>query len=546
MGWIFRRLPTADLLRAVSVLGEGAAALRRGRLVEVNPALSAITAYSRAELLALPSLLLLAPPEERETLAARMARRDSAAAANERFETHLLTRDGRRLAVEMAIWSPSRDHRRQLVLVRDISARRRAATRAVIQSAVPRVLSDAASFDAAAARLLELVGRSLGMSGGEVWVLVGTSGQTMTRRATWWDPDFDAGELGPARRDLSHSARGLPDRVWAAAAPVIVADLSRDPGVLDPGVARPAGLAGAIGFPIPIDDRVIGVIGFFSSGRLSVDPGVVEAMGDIGRQIGHFLQRRSTELSLEETVVHLTEVAASNSLTGLRNRREFDRLLATVPRQRFAVFAIDVDNLKHVNDHFGHEAGDTMLRGVGRALATCVRGWDVVARVGGDEFAALMVDVDPAQAAIAAERMRATVSGTSLFRGTPRISVGWAVGTAGTDPREVARLADAHLYEAKRGGRDRISGGAFVGRGGVDTGPEWAVRSGWPPEPGRPGAVDGSRALANPASDEGGPATETGNGSANGAAAPGPPAGDPRLGEMPVRGRRYPAHPARP
>ena len=181
----------------------------------------------------------------------------------------------------------------------------------------------------------------------------------------------------------------------------------------------------------------------------------------------------------------------------MRNRREFDRLLATVPRQRFAVFAIDVDNLKHVNDHFGHEAGDTMLRGVGRALATCVRGWDVVARVGGDEFAALMVDVDPAQAAIAAERMRATVSGTSLFRGTPRISVGWAVGTAGTDPREVARLADAHLYEAKRGGRDRVSGGSLrrPGRGGRRAGVGGAL--GMASGAGRPGAVDGSRALAN-------------------------------------------------
>ncbi len=534
MRWSFRRLPAADLLRAVSVLGEGAASLRRGRIVEVNPALTAITAYSRGELLALPSLLVLAPPEEREHLAARLAGRDGAGSGDERFETELLTRDGRRLAVEMAIWSPSGDHRRQLLLVRDISARRRAATRAVIQSAVPRVLSGAASFDVAATRLLELVGRSLGMCGGEVWVLVGTHGQTMTRRATWWEPDFDPGELAPARRELRHDKPGLPDRVWSAAAPVIVADLTGDPGVLDPGVARPAGLAGAIGFPILSDDRVIGVIDFFAPGRLAVEPGVVEAMGDIGRQIGHFLERRRTELTLEETVVHLAEVAASDPLTGLRNRREFDRLLATLPRQRFAVFAIDVDSLKDVNDHFGHEAGDVMLRAVGRSLAACVRAWDVVARVGGDEFGALMVDVDPDQAALAAERMRATVSRIELSRGTSRISVGWAVGTAGADPLEVARLADAHLYEAKRGGRDRVSGGAFVGRGGVDASPEWVVRSGWPPQPGDPAPAVGSGALAGPAAHPGVPEAAD------------PEAGDPQAGEMPVRGRRSPAHPTRP
>ena len=155
-----------------------------------------------------------------------------------------------------------------------------------------------------------------------------------------------------------------------------------------------------------------------------------------------------------------------------------------------------MDNLKQINDQYGHEAGDVMLRSVGRALAACVRGWDVVARIGGDEFGALMVDLDPAGADLAAERMRRTVQAMTVSRGQPRISVGWAVGTAGSDPREVARLADAHLYEAKRAGRDRVSGGTFDGRAGLAAGSDWEVRSRWPSET---GAAPGAAGSADPA-----------------------------------------------
>jgi diguanylate cyclase (GGDEF)-like protein/PAS domain S-box-containing protein len=525
MGRDFRRLPNAALLSAVSDLGEGMVALRRGRPVDVNPAFTALTGHSRGELLGLPSLLQLTPPEERATVAAQLGRRDSVAPGGQRFASHLLTRDGRRVAVEMAVWTPPGHRHAQVVMVRDITAQQRAARRQALQAKVPRVLGEAETFDAAASRLLQVIGDSLGMRGGEIWLSVGPEGMAMDRRATWWEPEFDDGEPAPVRRVLSHTAGGLPERVWSAAAPVLLPDLAGDRAVLDPAVPRPAGLAAAAGFPIFIDDRVVGVLDFFSSGMLAVDPAVVEVMGDVGRQIGRFLERRHTAMTLEQTVARLTEVAASDALTGLRNRREFDRLLATVARQRFAIFAIDVDNLKQINDQYGHEAGDVMLRSVGRALAACVRGWDVVARIGGDEFGALMVDLDPAGADLAAERMRRTVQAMTVLRGQPRISVGWAVGTAGRDPREVARLADAHLYEAKRAGRDRVSGGTFDGRGGLAAGSDGEVRSRWPSEM---GAAPGAAGSANPG--------------------PPPPHDWHRAvpGELRIQGRRSSVHPTLP
>ena len=99
-------------------------------------------------------------------------------------------------------------------------------------------------------------------------------------------------------------------------------------------------------------------------------------------------------------------LASTDALTGLKNRREFDRALRTIPRLPFAVLSVDVDRLKEINDSQGHAAGDALLRVVGHTLGLLVRGWDVMARIGGDEFAALLPEVGVFGAQLVAERMR--------------------------------------------------------------------------------------------------------------------------------------------
>jgi diguanylate cyclase (GGDEF)-like protein len=164
----------------------------------------------------------------------------------------------------------------------------------------------------------------------------------------------------------------------------------------------------------------------------------------------------------------LVENAATDPLTGLYNRREFERQLANMPRRGFAVLAIDVDNLKPVNDEYGHEAGDAVLRAVAAAMNGLRRSGDLLARVGGDEFAALLLDTDEEGALQVAERMRVVMHGIALGRGQARISAGVAAGEDGVEPLGVWRAADLALFRAKRHGRDRVEGARsdVLARGG--------------------------------------------------------------------------------
>ena len=463
-----------SLTEATGDLGQGLVVLERGRPVKVNAAWAAITGYEPDEMLAMDSLVPLLPPEEREAGVARLTPA-SGEAGGRRFPLRMVAKDGRPLSLEIATRTVRLRRRpRVVLLVRDITARRLSDELRAMQIATTRILNATPNFEAGAPRILETVARALGLWGGEAWLLDRDRG-VLVRRGAWWAPAAEMGDFRRERWDLEPGlGSDLPGRVWAAVAPVIIPDLAADPGFRDAPAAR--GLTAAAGFPILVDDSVVGVIDLFGPGAAGLRPAAVEVMLDFGRQLGHVVERRRTETALRESMARLAEVAATDPLTGLRNRREFDRLLATIPRQRFAICAIDVDGLKRVNDEFGHEAGDTMLRAVGQTLSSSLRGWDVVARVGGDEFAALMVGIGPDEAAAASERMRTAVHAISVPHGQARVSVGWAVGESGADPRGVARLADSHLYQAKEAGRDRVCGGTVDLAPGLSRRSEWAAR----------------------------------------------------------------------
>jgi two-component system cell cycle response regulator len=179
-----------------------------------------------------------------------------------------------------------------------------------------------------------------------------------------------------------------------------------------------------------------------------------------------------TKILQEELVdqtARLEEQLFEDSLTRLYNRRfVFGQLSALVSGARrhgrpLAVAMVDVDRLKAVNDRHGHEVGDKVLVAAAEALQRALRAEDVIGRLGGEEFLALLPDTDEPAAARAGERLRAAVAAA----GGPvpiTASVGWAVLRAGEAPDELVRRADDALYTAKEEGRDRVRGPATLPR----------------------------------------------------------------------------------
>jgi len=150
-----------------------------------------------------------------------------------------------------------------------------------------------------------------------------------------------------------------------------------------------------------------------------------------------------------------------DALTGLGNRRMLqERLEYEIVRhrrhgRRFSVLALDLDGFKGVNDRFGHQAGDEILREVSRSLARAVRDQDTLVRVGGDEFCVLAPESDVADAERLARRLRAAVRDAVSGLDTLAVSVGYAVfPDEGTAPEELLDRADAAAIEAKRRARE--------------------------------------------------------------------------------------------
>lgn len=160
----------------------------------------------------------------------------------------------------------------------------------------------------------------------------------------------------------------------------------------------------------------------------------------------------------------LARLARTDPLTGLINRRGFDEALAREhARVRrggapAALLLVDVDHFKRVNDTWGHQAGDETLRLLGGLLGGAFRAADVVGRIGGEEFAVLLVGCTPPEAAERARGLCVRVRTQSRDWEHPiTVSVGVATGVArAPTPAELLASADAALYAAKAAGRDRV------------------------------------------------------------------------------------------
>ena len=158
----------------------------------------------------------------------------------------------------------------------------------------------------------------------------------------------------------------------------------------------------------------------------------------------------------------MSQKAHTDTLTGLLNRRGLDRRLEQMASNiqsdgQTAIFMIDVDHFKAVNDVHGHQAGDLVLVELSRLMTSLLRGHDVVGRWGGEEFLVVAPSITRTQAVELAERLRAAVARRHFAGiGTITVSVGVAALQADVSVTAAVEAADAALYTAKRNGRNRV------------------------------------------------------------------------------------------
>jgi diguanylate cyclase (GGDEF)-like protein len=225
-------------------------------------------------------------------------------------------------------------------------------------------------------------------------------------------------------------------------------------------VRMPDGTArSSLAAPVMVGGRLWGTVG-------AVVLGADGFPGDAEARLARFAELAALGIGNAAAREELENRAATDALTGLWNRRTFDlRLPQEVARversgHTLVLAMLDIDHFKRINDVHGHSAGDVVLRRVADVLRGAVRAGDVIARVGGEEFAWIMPCTDLPGAGPAAERARLAVHAVEIGDAPVTVSIGLAALSCGEGPRGLVERADAALYAAKRGGRDRVHAAA--------------------------------------------------------------------------------------
>jgi diguanylate cyclase (GGDEF)-like protein len=212
--------------------------------------------------------------------------------------------------------------------------------------------------------------------------------------------------------------------------------------------------------PLICQNQVVGVLNLadkVEGGGFNCDDiALIELFGQIvGASIGN--------INLFEKMKHQATI---DGLTGLANHRTFYEVLeGELWRCRrygglISLIMIDIDNLKEVNDAYGHRAGDKVIRAVGGKIHECIRQIDTAARYGGDEFAVILPNTSLADATVVAERMVNSVRNSPVTwkkdQINPSISIGLGQYDADADPDDATSSSDNALYMAKHAGKSTI------------------------------------------------------------------------------------------
>ncbi len=351
-----------------------------------------------------------------------------------------------------------------LMLLTDITERKRVAQRQQLQAEITRVLAESQSIEDALVKVMQAICVKLGWACGARWVLDKRDNILHCEEA-WGIAEPAVQEFVAATRgmlnqriDPAGKVAGVVRRVWDSAAPVWVADVQEDADFRRLAAARQAGLRTVLGFPVMIEEEFYGAMEFFATELWPPDRELMNFSGQIGSQIGQFLARKQAEDNLHFVATH-------DALTALPNRIMFgDRFTQALAqaqryRRRLALLFIDLDGFKGVNDSYGHGVGDVLLKEVAGRLRSNLRKGDVIGRIGGDEFVVLVEELsEPEELAVLSRKIIEVVAEPVVVQGQScQVTASIGISTYPEDGRDSQMLfknADTAMYRAKEKGKN--------------------------------------------------------------------------------------------
>ena len=259
------------------------------------------------------------------------------------------------------------------------------------------------------------------------------------------------------------AAEGGPDAAMLRLMECLVAQVGETSAGLATGVDRfhdDTGTLLADAGTVPTGEKFVSLLQAFTRSTSSLRETVDTSREEL-REIRWQLDQVTSELQRTQ------EQARTDPLTGLSNRRYLNELLvrdiarARRTRESYSVAILDIDHFKRVNDRYGHAAGDQALVHLAFVAKSGVRETDVICRYGGEEFIVLLPGAGAAGAHFVVDRLRMLIEKTPFVHGSEKITIRFSAGVAELQPdEEAAQLverADQALYQAKRGGRNRVN-----------------------------------------------------------------------------------------
>lgn len=344
----------------------------------------------------------------------------------------------------------------------DVTERKLGEQRLAMEQSIGAALAESETVPEALSKIICSICRSLEWRCGSYW---GLDRETRDLRyvESWGldTPEIFAFMAERAQYAVNPAATGTPSllqRTYLSGKPLWVEKIAGEPGFADARLTAGAGVQGALGLPLLLGHKVLGVIEFLHCDALKPNDALLTTLYTIGSQVGQYVARKEAEGALQSA-------AAPDALTQLPGREIFnqrlDHALTQAQRRgvRLAVLFIDLDHFKVVNDTLGHEAGDLLLREVAARLKENLRASDTVARLGGDEFVVLVEDVtDPLYIGSLANKLIAALGVGYVISGH-ECNVTASIGSSAypddcEDAQTLLKNADLAMYRAKEQGRN--------------------------------------------------------------------------------------------